>query len=257
MSASPHAESVQKPRAITVYGDKRCVVAGQAKTFPQNVRVASKLIRVRCVKCPCFLMTGWFMTHRQEAVRSAAASRDIAARWCVLAEQRLEHLTDMFETGRWRRFHSEIAFLENIQEAKRAVQIWKTLATGDVPTLSPAGPFALGWSPQGAATHEPAQRNAGQPNAMPAIPVQSDILQPNLAEPEAIHTARAAVEPVELDLGAVLDELAEFIGQPGAPLLDEPATVLRQRAGVAPHPTEFTLSLDGIEAKYPLLRNSF
>ena len=70
------------------------------------------------------------MTHRQEAVRDVARGRDIAARWCALAEQRLEHLSEMFETGRWRRYHSELAFLENIQEAKRAVQTWRALATG-------------------------------------------------------------------------------------------------------------------------------
>jgi uncharacterized repeat protein (TIGR03809 family) len=57
-----------------------------------------------------------------------ARGRDIVARWCALAEQRLEHLTELFETGRWRRYHSELAFLENIQEAKAAVEIWRDLS---------------------------------------------------------------------------------------------------------------------------------
>jgi hypothetical protein len=56
-----------------------------------------------------------------------ARSRDTAARWCNLAERRLEYLTDLFETGRWRRYHSERAFLENIQEAKAAVETWRDL----------------------------------------------------------------------------------------------------------------------------------
>ena len=56
-----------------------------------------------------------------------ARGRDIVARWCNLAEQRLLYLTELFETGRWRRFHSEIAFLENIQEAKAAVEVWREL----------------------------------------------------------------------------------------------------------------------------------
>ena len=63
------------------------------------------------------------MTHRADV----AHGRDIVARWCVLAEQRLEYLTELFETGRWRRFHSERAFLENIQEAKAAVETWRGL----------------------------------------------------------------------------------------------------------------------------------
>ena len=58
-----------------------------------------------------------------------ARGRDIVARWCELAEQRLEYLTELFETGRWRRFHSEVAFLENIREAKAAVETWRDLLT--------------------------------------------------------------------------------------------------------------------------------
>ena len=56
-----------------------------------------------------------------------ARGRDIVARWCNLAEQRLEYLTELFETGRWRRYHSEREFLENIQEAKAAVETWRDL----------------------------------------------------------------------------------------------------------------------------------
>ena len=43
------------------------------------------------------------MTHRLDVARG----RDVVARWCALAEQRLEYLTELFETGRWRRYHSE------------------------------------------------------------------------------------------------------------------------------------------------------
>ena len=65
------------------------------------------------------------MTHHVDVARG----RDIVARWCNLAERRLEHLTELFETGRWRRYHSELSFLENIQEAKNAVETWRSLAT--------------------------------------------------------------------------------------------------------------------------------
>jgi uncharacterized repeat protein (TIGR03809 family) len=44
-----------------------------------------------------------------------ARGRNVVARWCNLAERRLEYLTELFETGRWRRYHTERAFLENIQ----------------------------------------------------------------------------------------------------------------------------------------------
>ena len=51
-----------------------------------------------------------FMTQ----VLDVALRRDLVARWCTLAEQRLQHLTDLFECGRWRRYYGERAFLENI-----------------------------------------------------------------------------------------------------------------------------------------------
>jgi uncharacterized repeat protein (TIGR03809 family) len=58
-----------------------------------------------------------------------ARGRAISARWGALAERRLEYLTELFETGRWRRFYSELAFLENIKEAKAAVETWRDLST--------------------------------------------------------------------------------------------------------------------------------
>jgi uncharacterized repeat protein (TIGR03809 family) len=74
------------------------------------------------------------MTHRQDA----AVSRDLVVRWCALAEQRLEYLTAMFESGRWRRYYGELAFLENIQEAKTAVEKWRRLSTPGATRENPA-----------------------------------------------------------------------------------------------------------------------
>jgi uncharacterized repeat protein (TIGR03809 family) len=69
-------------------------------------------------------LSGWFMTHGLDV----AGGRDTIARWCALAEQRLEWLAELFETGRWRRFHSEHVFLENFEEAKAAVRVWRQLS---------------------------------------------------------------------------------------------------------------------------------
>ena len=174
------------------------------------------------------------MTHRQ----GVACGRDIAARWCALAEQRLEHLTEMFETGRWRRYHSELAFFENIQEAKRAVATWRALATGeDVSVASAIGTSALGWSP--------ARVSRGP---TPRLHVQT-------VQPKAVHIDAQAWAPVEFD--ATMDQLlAEVIEASIVPAAEPPPAAPE---GVAPVPrvSEFTLSLDGIEARYPLLRNAF
>lgn len=79
------------------------------------------------------------MTHRNDAARGA----DVLGRWRMLAEQRLEHLTELFESGRWRRYHSEQTFLENIREAKVAVETWRGLSA---PNAVPQKPLAAAQS---------------------------------------------------------------------------------------------------------------
>ncbi|PJG57084.1 TIGR03809 family protein [Bradyrhizobium forestalis] len=211
------------------------------------------------------------MTHRQEFVRDAAGNRHIAARWCALAEQRLQHLSEMFETGRWRRYHSEIAFLENIQEAKRAVQTWRALATGgDVAEAAASVTPAFGWSPATMPRMAPREQHAQtvQPKAVhiapeTAMPVRLDPKPDVLAEitaapiaplaPIAPPAAPAAVAPLTLPVAtapsaapAALATLLPQFSPPATEIVAAPERVV-----------EFTFSLDGLEAKYPLLRNAF
>ena len=242
------------------------------------------------------------MTHRQEAVRDVARGRDIAARWCALAEQRLEHLSEMFETGRWRRYHSEIAFLENIQEAKRAVQTWRALATGtDVAAAAASVSPVFGWSTATIPHVVPRDQQAQnmQPKAIhiaaeTAVPVRlapkpevlAEIIEAPLAPRAtpatvALFTAPAAVAPLKapaararapLTAPAVRSPVAApaAIAAFTAPAVEAPpatpaamATLLPQFAPPAAEivaaperVVEFTFSLDGLEAKYPLLRNA-
>ena len=240
-----------------------------------------------------------------------AVGRDIAARWCALAEQRLQHLSEMFETGRWRRYHSEIAFLENIQEAKRAVETWRALATGgDVAEAAASVTPAFGWSPATMPRVFPRDQQAQtvQPKAVhiapeTAVPVRLDPKPDLLAEiaeaplaPLAAPATPAArpsfTAPVELPLKApaarapltapaVRSPLASAATAPfTAPEVRPPlATPAAKPAKAAPaamaallpqftppaeeivaapeRVVEFTFSLDGLEAKYPLLRNAF
>ncbi|WP_354084463.1 TIGR03809 family protein [Bradyrhizobium sp. S3.3.6] len=226
------------------------------------------------------------MTHRQ----SAAGSRELAARWCALAEQRLEHLSEMFETGRWRRYHSELAFLENIQEAKRAVQTWRALANGgDVAAAAASVTSAFGWSPATMPRVFPReQAQTLQLRTLQPKALQPKALQPKALQPKAVHIAPETAVPVRLE--PELDVLAEIVEAPIAPAAPTapvaptapaapPAPVVRM-APAAPvasiasflqtfsppaaeivaapeRVVEFTFSLDGIQAKYPLLRNTF
>jgi uncharacterized repeat protein (TIGR03809 family) len=166
------------------------------------------------------------MTHRVDVARG----RDIVARWCNLAEQRLEYLTELFETGRWRRYHSELAFLENIQEAKAAVETWRALETREASLDNSA--VDLSWlgrarstMPRGDRLRERIQLHQPQPAPMPAEPPPRDI-------PEDVLAA------LENQLVASDDAPSA----PDAPTLDETALP--------------TLDLDVMQERYPLLRNA-
>jgi uncharacterized repeat protein (TIGR03809 family) len=164
------------------------------------------------------------MTHREDVMRS----RDIFARWRALAERRLDYLTELFESGRWRRYYSEHAFLENISEAKTAVEIWHGLATGEASRDSAAikttwpgrGGAAL---PRVVALRDQGLRLVPQPAAIMAEPLLSDV---------SIAAETATV---------CSDEM------PSAP--DATAPKLEETSGLR-------LDLIAIEQRYPLLRNA-
>jgi len=153
------------------------------------------------------------MTHRLDAARG----RDVVARWSALAEQRLEYLTELFETGRWRRFHSEIALLENIQEAKTAVEIWRRLAMREASGADSA--IDICW---------PGGPRVGLPRAEP-LRDQVHRLEPRQTEISA--------EPLRSTI-SIVPEADRSKQAPSAPGVDE----------LAPNRT--------IAERYPLLRNA-
>ena len=165
------------------------------------------------------------MTHHVDVARG----RDIVSRWCNLAEQRLEYLTELFETGRWRRFHTEHAFLENIREAKDAVELWRTLETREASLDNNA--VDLSWLGRRQSTQKISERlyERAPPLSRPA-PVAAEL--PPRDIPGDVFAA----------LESVLADSAEAPSVPDAPALDD----------LSPP----TLDLDAIRDRYPLLRNT-
>ena len=168
------------------------------------------------------------MTHHVDANVDLARGRDIVSRWCSLAEQRLEHLTELFETGRWRRYHGERAFLENIQEAKAAVELWRSLETREASLDNNA--IDLSWLGRRQSTQH------------------GELLRERA--PIASRPAPVAVEPPPRDipgdvliaLESVLADSAQAPSMHDAPALDD-----------FPPPS---LDLDVMQERYPLLRNA-
>jgi len=166
------------------------------------------------------------MTHRVDGARG----RDIVARWCNLAEQRLEHLTELFETGRWRRYHSERAFLENIQEARAAVEVWRNLEIREASLDNSA--IDLAWLGR--------ERSNLPRSDSPRAPIQR--LQPLPAQIPAKPASREVPGEVLVALESVLATSAEAPSISDAPDLDD----------LPPPP----IDLDVIQERYPLLRNA-
>jgi uncharacterized repeat protein (TIGR03809 family) len=141
------------------------------------------------------------MTNRTDAARG----REIVARWCALAEARLEHLTELFESGRWRRYHSDVAFLENVQEAKQAVETWRDLLRREASLDN--SPIDISWLGRGRVTPLPApvrlqSRPVERPVPVvpPAPPIEIVVLE-EVMEEEAPAPEEAAL-PL-LDLAAI------------------------------------------------------
>ena len=157
-----------------------------------------------------------------------ADSRDVIARWCNLAEQRLEYLTELFETGRWRRFHTELAFLENIQEAKAAVETWRKLSTREA--LPDNSAVDMSWLGHTQAALPRVERLRDQPDPLPSPPVEF-----------------AAELPPDVSMAAE-PELVASDEAPSAPAMDAP--ILEDVEDGR------ELTLDAIAQRYPLLRNA-
>ena len=193
------------------------------------------------------------MTHQLDVARG----RDVVARWCALAEARLEHLTELFESGRWRRYHSERAFLENIQEAKAAVETWRDLSLREASRDNNAIDMSwLGRTKAALARGEtrndqvkppqPPAISAEPPPSMVSIVPQADSLGLSEASLEAVILEEVRlkevhleeVDPEEVDPEEVrVDEVAS------APASDNAAEMTRSIAAA-------------ILERYPLLRNT-
>jgi uncharacterized repeat protein (TIGR03809 family) len=157
-----------------------------------------------------------------------ARGRDIVSRWCNLAEQRLEYLTELFESGRWRRFHTEQAFLENVREAKAAVELWRSLQTREASLDNNA--VDLSWLGRRSSTPQIAER-LFEPSSSAPRP------EPVIAEP-----LRDIPSNVLIALESVLADSAVAPSVPDAPALDDPALP--------------PLAHDLMQERYPLLRNA-
>ena len=170
------------------------------------------------------------MTHRDVAL-----GREIVARWCNLAERRLEYLTELWETGRWRRFHSEIQFLQNIQEAKAAVETWRDLLSREASLENTA--IDMAWL----------GRRRTTPLLLTPLPRDEGFRQPVVQlQPQPAPVAASPPRDIPADVLVALE--SQLIDANEAPSVPD---------GLALDEMQFpALDLDSMKERYPLLRNA-
>ncbi|WP_316238699.1 TIGR03809 family protein [Bradyrhizobium sp. SZCCHNR1015] len=204
------------------------------------------------------------MTHRPDV----ACSRELAARWCALAERRLDHLTELFDSGRWRRYYTEQSFLDDLRHAKAAVQTWQALSRAEpervsiVPSQRPVPVLAAPPAPVRLAEPEPIARRP--------IDVHPHEHRP-IALPRSLETILAASEIIvesEVELGTedlepheviepdhvAADDLAAELTL-AAPRIDMSALEQALSIGIESDAEydEPVVDLDAIERRYPAL----
>jgi uncharacterized repeat protein (TIGR03809 family) len=204
------------------------------------------------------------MTERTDVARG----RDIVVRWSALAEQRLDYLTELFETGRWRRYYSENDFLENIREAKGAVETWHGLLTAEAtPDNRPIDFSWIGRSsavllPKVNVSAEPIQSIAPQLAELPVAPSVSVV--PAMAEPQpepepvtAVETAEAFETSEALEAIAALETAEAFEVAEAIEVAEAQEIVEDPEESALDKTLALTLDIVGMAKRYPLLRNAF
>ena len=165
-----------------------------------------------------------------------ARGRNIVARWYNLAERRLEHLTELFESGRWRRYHTELEFLENIQEAKAAVETWRDLLSREASLENTA--IDMSWVGRRRTT--PLPRDTGY--RQPVVHLKPQPAPIAATPPIATAPSREVPADVLVALESQLVDANEVPSVPDVLALDE---------------MQFpALDLDSMKERYPLLRNA-
>jgi uncharacterized repeat protein (TIGR03809 family) len=171
------------------------------------------------------------MAHPADVARG----RKIVARWCNLAEQRLEYLTELFDSGRWRRYHTELEFLENIQEAKAAVETWRQLLSREAALDNTA--IDVSWL----------GRRRTAPLPLTPLPRDEGFRRPVVQfQPQPAPIAAAPPRDVPADVLVALE--SQLVVANEAPSVPDVLALDEMQFPA--------LDLDAMKDRYPLLRNA-
>ena len=97
-------------------------------------------------------------------------------RWQALAEHRLAHMTQLYDSGRWRRYFSEAQFVDVLREARAGVEKWRKIAGRQSPTELPVAELPVTEAP---VLQPPPPDRAGVRTEPPPSPFATEALPPH------------------------------------------------------------------------------
>ena len=53
---------------------------------------------------------------------------ELSRRWLDLAERRLAYFSELYRSGRWRRYYTPESFADRVVDVMKAVTVWRELA---------------------------------------------------------------------------------------------------------------------------------
>jgi uncharacterized repeat protein (TIGR03809 family) len=62
------------------------------------------------------------------AMQGGHRLEEISLKWRALAERRLAHFTELYTSGRWKRYYTPEAFTERMRDVVKAAKAWQDLA---------------------------------------------------------------------------------------------------------------------------------
>jgi len=163
-------------------------------------------------------------------------------RWRALAERRLEHMTVLYESGRWQRYFSEEQFIGVIRETRAAVDVWRKITPEHemIATLftKPDGPLVVRSRPQPepVAAPPPATLAAAPPVQVAAAPPAPFAAAPPVQAAPSAQVAAPQPAPFAAPLPRSLAE------QPPAPL-----PMPLPESDATPPPSTFTTPLPALQ----------
>jgi hypothetical protein len=80
-------------------------------------------------------------TMVEDSVFKRWRSDPVARRWHALAKRRRDHLAELYDSGRWRRYYKEEVFRAQMRDAVREVEHWQGMAGDEAaPAEAPREP---------------------------------------------------------------------------------------------------------------------